>query len=42
MAIKYRNRIYYSEDQKQEMWDRWQGGKSLKSIGCVFDRAISA
>jgi len=24
--MKYRTRIYYSEEQKSLMWDRWQKG----------------
>jgi IS30 family transposase len=38
----YRTRIYYSAAQKTEMWDRWQRGESLKSIGRVFDRTSSS
>jgi IS30 family transposase len=42
-----RTRIYYSdaqksEMQKSEMWDRWQRGESLKSIGRHFDRGSSS
>ncbi len=40
--MKYRTRIYYSERQKAEMWDRWQKGESLKAIGRVFDRPSSS
>jgi DNA-binding NarL/FixJ family response regulator len=40
--MRYRTRIYYSEEQKKEMWDRWQRGESLKSIGRVFDRGSSS
>ena len=36
--MKYRTRIKYSAAQKSEMWDRWQRGESLNSIGRVFDR----
>ncbi len=28
-----RPRIYYNAEQKAEMWDRWQRGESLTSIG---------
>ena len=28
-----RPRIYYNAEQKAEMWDRWQRGASLTSIG---------
>mgnify|MGYP001812216650 FL=1 len=37
--MKYRTRIYYSEEQKSLMWDRWQKGESLHSIARLFDRS---
>ena len=40
--MKYRRRIYYSSKQKNEMWDRWQRGESLKSIGRAFNRGSSS
>jgi IS30 family transposase len=40
--MKYRTRIYYSAKQKNEMWDRWQRGESLKSIGRAFNRGSSS
>ena len=40
--MKYRARIYYSEAHKSEMWDRWQRGESLKSIGRYFERGSSS
>lgn len=36
--MKYRRRIYYSAAQRAEIWDRWQRGESLSSIGRAFDR----
>ena len=36
--MKYRARIYYTEEQKTLMWDRWQQGESLHSIARLFDR----
>ncbi|MEN8802369.1 MAG: IS30 family transposase, partial [Thiogranum sp.] len=36
--MAYRTRIYYTDDQKAEMWDRWQRGESLHSIARLFDR----
>lgn len=36
--MKYRPRIYYTEEQKALMWDRWQKGESLHSIARLFDR----
>ena len=38
----YRTRINYTAEQKAEMWDRWQRGESLKSIGRAFDRPSSS
>ena len=37
--MKYKTRIYYSEEQKSLMWDRWQKGESLHSIARLFDRS---
>jgi IS30 family transposase len=36
--MKYRTRIYYTEEQKQLMWDRWQRGDSMTEIARLFDR----
>lgn len=36
--MKQRTRIYYSDAQKAEMWDRWQNGESMHSIARSFDR----
>ena len=35
-------RIYYSATQRAEIWDRWQRGESMSSIGRVFDRQSSS
>ena len=40
--MKYRTRTFYTDRQKSEMWDRWQRGESLSSIGRRFDRASSS
>ena len=40
--MKYRKRIYYTEEQKSLMWDRWQKGESLRSIARLFDRGHSS
>ena len=40
--MKHRTRIYYSEEQKSLMWDRWQKGESLHSIASLFDRGHSS
>ena len=34
----YRKRIYYTDTDKELMWDRWQAGESLHSIARLFDR----
>ena len=40
--MKYRTRIYYTAEQRAEMWDRWQRGESINSIGRAFDRGHSS
>ncbi len=40
--MKYRTRIYYTEEQKALMWDRWQKGDSLHVIARLFDRNHSS
>ena len=40
--MAYRTRINYSPQQKAEMWDRWQRGESLSSIGRLFGRESSS
>ena len=40
--MKYRHRIYYSAAQRVEIWDRWQRGESMSSIGRRFDRQSSS
>lgn len=40
--MKYRRRIYYSAVQRAEIWDRWQRGESMSSIGRMFDRQSSS
>jgi IS30 family transposase len=40
--MTYRTRIYYSDAQKAQMWDRWKRGESLKSIGRLFDRGSNS
>ena len=36
--MAYRKRIYYTDAQKAEMWDRWQRGETLHQIARLFDR----
>ena len=38
----YRRRIYFTEKQKAEIWDRWQRGESMSAIGRLFDRGSSS
>ena len=40
--MKQRKRIYYSEAQQAQMWDRWQKGESLHAIARLFDRGHSS
>jgi IS30 family transposase len=40
--MKRRARIYYTEEQKALMWDRWKQGESLESIARLFDRHHSS
>jgi IS30 family transposase len=41
-GMGYRRRIYFTEKQKAEIWDRWQRGESMSSIGRLFDRNSSS
>jgi len=38
----YRRRIYFTEKEKAEIWDRWRRGESMSSIGRMFDRNSSS
>ena len=40
--MKQRTRIYYSAEQKAQMWDRWQKGDTLHDIARLFDRGHSS
>src|SRR6516162_5262557 len=40
--MKQRRGIYYSAVQRSEIWDRWQAGESMRSIGRRFDRKSSS
>ena len=40
--MSYRRRLYFTSDQKGEIWDRWQRGESMSSIGRSFDRNSSS
>ncbi len=40
--MTYRKRVFFTEKQKSEIWDRWQRGESMSSIGRVFDRGSSS
>jgi IS30 family transposase len=40
--MKQRRRIYYSAAQRAEIWDRWQAGESMSSIGRRFVRESSS
>lgn len=38
----YRQRIYFTNKQKADIWDRWQRGESMNAIGRCFDRSSSS
>jgi len=40
--MKRRRRIYFTSAQKTEIWERWQRGESMSSIGRGFDRDSSS
>ena len=40
--MKYPTRIYYTAADKSLMWDRWEKGESLSSIGRHFGRSHSS
>jgi IS30 family transposase len=40
--MKQRTTIYYTQEQKELMWDRWQQGDSLHEIAQLFDRHHSS
>ena len=42
LKMKQRPRIYYTEEQKALMWDRWKEGETLGSIARLFDRHHSS
>jgi len=41
LKMKQRRRIYYNEEQKALMRDRWQKGDSMHAIARLFDRACA-
>ena len=40
--MKQRRRIYYSAAQRSEIWDGWQAGEPMSSIGSRSDRESSS
>jgi IS30 family transposase len=40
--MAYRRRIYFTNKQKADIWDRWQRGESMNAIGRCFDRSSSS
>ena len=40
--MAYRTRIFFTEKQKTDIWDRWQRGEPMSSIGRLFDRESSS
>ena len=37
-----RTRIYFTDKQKADIWDRWERGESMSSIGRLFERESSS
>jgi IS30 family transposase len=42
LKMKRRAMIYYTDEQKALMWERWQKGDSLQTIAQLFDRNHSS
>jgi len=40
--MKHRTRLYFSAEQRADIWDRWQRGESMSSIGRLFERESSS
>ncbi len=40
--MKHRTRTYFSDEQRAAIWERWQRGASMSSIGRLFERESSA
>ncbi|GEM_PF-1398428 len=40
--MSYRRRIYFTSEQKSEIWDRWKSSEAMSSIGRGFDRDSSS
>ncbi|GJL64137.1 MAG: IS30 family transposase [Nitrospirales bacterium] len=40
--MKHRTRINFSAEQRADIWDRWQRGESMRSIGRLFERESSS
>jgi hypothetical protein len=40
-SVKYRRRIYYSAEQRAEIWDRWQRRVSSLMGGCLSPIILS-
>ena len=38
--MTYRTRIYYSAEQRKEIWDRWKRRESVNEIGRVPSPAV--
>ena len=40
--MKRRHRIYFTDKQRADIWDRWGRGESMSSIGHLFARNSSS
>nr|WP_154813776.1 hypothetical protein [Hellea balneolensis] len=37
-----RTRTFFTDKQKSDIWDRWERGESMSSIGRLFERNFSS
>jgi len=40
--MKHRTRLYFNAEQRADIWERWQRGESMSSIGRLFERESSS
>ncbi|WNM63633.1 hypothetical protein PQG83_07725 [Candidatus Nitrospira neomarina] len=40
--MKHRTRMHFITEQGADIWDRWQRGESMSSIGRLFERESSS
>lgn len=40
--MKYRHRVFFTDEQKSAIWVRWERGESMNSIGRGFNCSSSS